>query len=53
VTNTDYKVFQPSNVNWSLFPALAEKIRSRRARREKMAQRAMEDWEGYLSKGAE
>jgi len=48
VTNDAYKEFQPSNVNWSLFPALPEKVRSRRERREKMVLRALAHWEEYL-----
>jgi len=47
VTNEAYKEFQPSNVNWSLFPSLPEKIRSRRERREKMYGRALAQWEEY------
>ncbi len=48
VTNQSYKEFQPSNVNWSLFPALPEKVRSKRERREKMRERALGHWEEYL-----
>ncbi len=42
--------FQPSNVNWSLFPELPEKIRSRLARREALARRALAEWDTYLQR---
>ncbi len=42
--------FQPSNVNWSLFPSLPEKIRARRARREALARRALAQWDAYLQR---
>jgi methylenetetrahydrofolate--tRNA-(uracil-5-)-methyltransferase len=42
--------FQPSNVNWALFPELEERVRGRRLRREKMARRALDDWAGYLQR---
>ncbi|NOY54151.1 MAG: methylenetetrahydrofolate--tRNA-(uracil(54)-C(5))-methyltransferase (FADH(2)-oxidizing) TrmFO [Deltaproteobacteria bacterium] len=48
VTNVESTKFQPSNVNWSLFPALEEKVRARRLRREKLAARALKDWTAYL-----
>ncbi len=44
--------FQPSNVNWSLFPPLPEKIRARRARREALARRALTEWGAYLQRMA-
>lgn len=52
VTNLEYKTFQPSNVNWSLLPGLDQKIRSRSARREKLAERALADWKRYLETAA-
>ncbi len=48
VTNVESAKFQPSNVNWSLFPPLKEKVRARRLRREKLAARALADWSVYL-----
>jgi methylenetetrahydrofolate--tRNA-(uracil-5-)-methyltransferase len=50
VTNMDARDFQPSNVNWGLFPPLEKKIRSRRERREKMSLRALEEWEAYVKR---
>jgi methylenetetrahydrofolate--tRNA-(uracil-5-)-methyltransferase len=50
VTNMDDKEFQPSNVNWSLFPPLEKKIRSKKERREKMSGRALEDWEAFVKR---
>jgi methylenetetrahydrofolate--tRNA-(uracil-5-)-methyltransferase len=46
--NTSCKEFQPSNVNWGLFPDLKERVRSRRERREKMYARALADWDAYI-----
>jgi len=48
VTNGETAKFQPSNVNWSLFPPLKEKVRARRLRREKLSARALADWSAYL-----
>ncbi len=52
VVNREAKEFQPSNVNWGLFPPLEQKIRSRRDRREKMFSRGLDEWETYLQKVA-
>ncbi len=52
VVNREAKEFQPSNVNWGLFPPLEQKIRSRRDRREKMFARGLDEWEIYLQKVA-
>jgi methylenetetrahydrofolate--tRNA-(uracil-5-)-methyltransferase len=49
--NADAKRFQPMNVNYGLFPPLAgERVRSRRERQERMAQRALEDIEGFRAR---
>ncbi len=50
VTHTGDKEFQPSNVNWALFPPLTEKIRSRRERRDRLARRGLEEWQAYLER---
>ena len=42
VTNTDYRHFQPMNVNYGLFPHLAGKVR-KNERRAKLAERALSD----------
>ena len=45
----DPKKFQPSNIVWSHFPRLpGKKIRKRRLRREALANRALEDLQGWL-----
>lgn len=41
ITEADSKHFQPMNVNFGLFPALGEKIRSKQERGEKHAERAL------------
>ncbi|WP_146552125.1 FADH(2)-oxidizing methylenetetrahydrofolate--tRNA-(uracil(54)-C(5))-methyltransferase TrmFO [Rummeliibacillus sp. SL167] len=41
ITEADSKHFQPMNVNFGLFPALGEKIRSKQERGEKYAERAL------------
>ncbi len=42
VTNTDYRHFQPMNVNYGLFPQLAGKVR-KNERRARLADRALSD----------
>ncbi|HWI47863.1 MAG TPA: FADH(2)-oxidizing methylenetetrahydrofolate--tRNA-(uracil(54)-C(5))-methyltransferase TrmFO [Rummeliibacillus sp.] len=41
ITEADSKHFQPMNVNFGLFPALGEKIKSKQERGEKHAERAL------------
>lgn len=44
--------FQPSNINFGLFPASEEilRIRDKRQKRGKIIERAIKAWEGYLDK---
>lgn len=42
--------FQPSNVNWSMFPPLEPKLSSRRRRREALAERALADLATWMAK---
>ena len=42
--DADPKQFQPMNSNWGLVDPLSQRIRSKRARRESLAQRANEDF---------
>lgn len=48
ITEADSKHFQPMNVNFGLFPALGEKIRSKQERGEKHAERALASIEAYI-----
>jgi len=49
-TRTPRDDFQPSNVVWSMVPRLpGKKIRKRRLRREKLAERALRDLRSWLS----
>jgi len=41
ITTADPKYFQPMNVNFGLFPPLEERLKDKRKRHEKMAQRAL------------
>nr|WP_150959633.1 FADH(2)-oxidizing methylenetetrahydrofolate--tRNA-(uracil(54)-C(5))-methyltransferase TrmFO [Aneurinibacillus sp. XH2] len=41
ITTADFKHFQPMNVNFGLFPPLDEKIRNKKAKYEKIAERAI------------
>lgn len=46
--------FQPSNVNWAMLPQMpGRKIRKRRLRRLKLAERALADLDGWLDSWAE
>lgn len=44
----DPKRFQPMNSNWGLVEPLTERVRDKRARRERLAARALEDFERWL-----
>ncbi|MBN1653189.1 MAG: methylenetetrahydrofolate--tRNA-(uracil(54)-C(5))-methyltransferase (FADH(2)-oxidizing) TrmFO [Deltaproteobacteria bacterium] len=41
--------FQPSNITWSMFPSLAEKVLGKRNRREALARRALSDLQNWLN----
>lgn len=47
ITDRSRTSFQPMNVNFGLMPALAEKVRGRRQRKELMARRALTDLERW------
>lgn len=42
------KNFQPSNINFGLFPLTDSDIRDRKSRKKALAERALTAWEGYL-----
>lgn len=42
IINADPKYFQPMNVNFGLFPALSERVKGKRERHLKMAERSLE-----------
>lgn len=42
ITTTDFRNFQPMNVNFGLFPPLGERIRNKKEKNEKIAHRALE-----------
>lgn len=48
ITTCDNKHFQPMNANYGLFPKLAEKIRDKKIKKEKLAQRSLEDLEKFI-----
>ncbi len=50
ITESESKHFQPSNINFGLFPvpAAALKIRDKKRRRQMIAEKALEDWGRYL-----
>jgi len=52
ITKSDPSHFQPSNINFGLFPALPElqKIRDKKAKRARIAEMALESWKEYLVK---
>lgn len=49
ITEADSKNFQPMNVNFGIFPPLAERIRSKQERGEKHAERALKALETFIS----
>jgi methylenetetrahydrofolate--tRNA-(uracil-5-)-methyltransferase len=49
ITEASPEGFQPMNVNFGIFPPLAGRIR-KTERRQRMAQRALEDLEGWCKK---
>ncbi len=52
ITGPESKHFQPSNINFGLFPVSDEllKIRDKRRRKAMIVERALTDWEGYLGR---
>jgi methylenetetrahydrofolate--tRNA-(uracil-5-)-methyltransferase len=51
ITESDSKHFQPSNINFGLFPAseTREGIRDKKVRRAKVVEQALEAWQTYVS----
>ncbi|MBF0330232.1 MAG: methylenetetrahydrofolate--tRNA-(uracil(54)-C(5))-methyltransferase (FADH(2)-oxidizing) TrmFO [Nitrospirae bacterium] len=51
ITASDPKHFEPSNINFGLLPADEEtlRIRDKKKRREKMAERALKDWTEFVA----
>jgi methylenetetrahydrofolate--tRNA-(uracil-5-)-methyltransferase len=52
VTRAESRNFQPSNINFGLFPAVGgpSRIRDKKQRRAKIVERAIEDWSKYLER---
>ena len=52
ITESDPEHFQPSNINFGLMPALddSQKIRDKKLRRQRIAEIALKEWEGYVSR---
>jgi methylenetetrahydrofolate--tRNA-(uracil-5-)-methyltransferase len=50
ITETDPEHFQPSNINFGLFPASGSlvKMRDKKLKKAKIAERALADWKSYL-----
>ncbi|MCL4457031.1 MAG: methylenetetrahydrofolate--tRNA-(uracil(54)-C(5))-methyltransferase (FADH(2)-oxidizing) TrmFO [Nitrospirae bacterium] len=50
ITESDPENFQPSNINFGLMPAGEEilKIRDKKLRRQRIAEIAIKEWEGYI-----
>ncbi len=47
ITTADFKHFQPMNANFGLFPPLDEKIRNKKLKNEKIAERAIEKIQNF------
>jgi methylenetetrahydrofolate--tRNA-(uracil-5-)-methyltransferase len=47
ITNTEYKNFQPSNINFGLFPPLSVNIKDKQLKKEAVVKRAIKDWEEF------
>ena len=52
ITESESKHFQPSNINFGLFPVPEEalKIRDKKQKRKAIVDKALVDWEGYLGR---
>lgn len=50
ITTADFRHFQPMNANFGLFPPLDEKIRNKKLKNEKIAQRAIEKIQNFSQK---
>ncbi len=49
ITESDGKRFQPSNINFGLFPALEGRIRDKKLKKKMIAERALSAWQAYLA----
>jgi NAD(FAD)-utilizing enzyme possibly involved in translation len=49
ITHADRKHFQPMNANFGIFPELSEHIRDKKARKEAYAERALRDFDQFVS----
>ncbi|GIP33056.1 FADH(2)-oxidizing methylenetetrahydrofolate--tRNA-(uracil(54)-C(5))-methyltransferase TrmFO [Paenibacillus sp. J2TS4] len=47
ITTADFKHFQPMNVNFGLFPPLSERIRNKKMKYEKIAERAIQTIQNF------
>ncbi|MNL79793.1 Methylenetetrahydrofolate--tRNA-(uracil-5-)-methyltransferase TrmFO [compost metagenome] len=47
ITTADFKHFQPMNANFGLLPALPERIRNKKEKYEKLANRALESIQNF------
>lgn len=50
ITTADFKHFQPMNANFGLFPPLSERIRNKKMKNEKIAERAIQSIQNFLHK---
>jgi methylenetetrahydrofolate--tRNA-(uracil-5-)-methyltransferase len=48
ITNADAKHFQPMNANFGLLPPLEERIRNKKLKNERLAERALQHIEPYV-----
>lgn len=51
ITTANPRHFQPMNINFGLMPPLSQKIRNKKERSQKMAERALNDLEDFKNKG--
>jgi methylenetetrahydrofolate--tRNA-(uracil-5-)-methyltransferase len=51
ITESESKHFQPSNINFGLFPLSEEalKLRDKKLKKQMLVERAIKDWENYLT----
>ncbi len=49
ITTADFRHFQPMNANFGLFPPLGERIRNKKEKNERIAQRALESIQNFAT----
>ncbi|MBF0472202.1 MAG: methylenetetrahydrofolate--tRNA-(uracil(54)-C(5))-methyltransferase (FADH(2)-oxidizing) TrmFO [Nitrospirae bacterium] len=49
ITNKDHKNFQPSNINFGLFPELEQHLKDKHLKKEAIVKKALEDWEAFIN----